>query len=207
MGEIKNILFLHKDSEKFKTQFCNHVSNENEKSKERELSQKVLNFYQKVYDNNAKSIKCDYFDYDFSGYGYIDNFGYYIVSYDGWGYYYVICYEEQTDKAFVNIVQSILTKKRDTYLQDNKKSIKKEYRERFNNKQCSQFAFEFEYDLDKWNKFYDGNIPDDLMQIYQRRIDFFNDYSIYSNNKMLEYDKSTNKIIEKNISKTRKLTK
>lgn len=165
--ELINKDYLHKDSKTFNNFFVERPKTANEIAKERLLNSKLLDFYNKVYDPEKEYIDITMFDLDLNSYGYIDNYGYYSVCYDSFGYYIAHNFEDDLDSIFVSLARSILAKKRNEYLYQNKKIVKKEFKEKHHNLKDFDIIYSSEYDLAKWNIYYDGNIPKEISYMYE----------------------------------------
>ncbi|MBR7042184.1 MAG: hypothetical protein IKI04_01655, partial [Bacilli bacterium] len=157
--------YLHNTSKTFNEFFIERPKTENEIEKNILLKGSVLSFYNKVYNANKAFVDIRMFDDDMHSYGYIDNYGYYVIRYDSFGYLVVHNHGEDISGAVIELIQSILTKKRMNELSKNKKDIKKEYRKHYKMKYFD-IIYHAKYDLDKWNTYFDGNIPERIINIY-----------------------------------------
>ncbi len=195
--EFENICIIHKDNPDLK-KYTTKDKREEELSKEKELSDLILNFYKKVYDKKAKSIDSNYFSFDFNSYGYNISDGYYAIYGGKYGYYEVVIFKDNIKEIFISIAESIIEKNSYYNVEENKKRIKSEYIDRFGNYDYIWKLYETEYTLDKWNKYYDGNIPQELIDKYINRIKI--------DNAVVSYNSNTLEInVDKEI-KIRKLT-
>lgn len=156
----------------------------------------ILKFYQKVFVKEQKIINRDIFDYDFFNYGYIDDYGYYTIHDGGNGYYIVLCCGEDINKAFINICKSIIDKNAKDEEKQNHREIKKIYKNRFGKKY--QELYFTNYALSKWNDFYDGNIPSEIIDIYLNELANNNIDSSYNTN---THELSVNKTLTKKLKK------
>ena len=194
--ELHNKDLFYKENDTFIKYFLRRIRNENELTREIQLSRMILKFYQKVFNKEQRIITRDIFDYDFFNYGYIDDYGYYTIHDGGNGYYTVICYGEDINKAFINACQSIIDKNAKEEEIKNHREIKKIYKNRFGRKY--QELYFTNYALSKWNDFYEGNIPNEIINNYLNEL---------ANNHIdSSYDKSTHELSVNNTF-TKKLQK
>lgn len=200
--ELKNKNLFHKDNELFKKYFIEKAKSKEETANTKKLSDLVLSFYQKIYDKDTKYVNYNMFDYDFCTYGYLENYGYYIINYDTHNYYFVAQYDEISE-AFVALIRIILNKKSQVYEQANRRNLKQDFKKRFPNVKYDKFFCQYEYELNKWSEYFDGNIPQELINKYNAAINYFN----ITDKLSLVYDPLTKKFIEKSGSLTRKLSK
>lgn len=197
--ELNNKFLLHKDNPIFIKYFCSHKRTEIEKSKVDELNNLLLELYRKMFDKNAESVSISFFPYEFSDYGYLENYGYYIVREDNWGYYLISNYGENINKILISLSNIIIDKKASISYKGDKKNIKKDMLERFNKTSDIEELFHIEYALKKWYKYFDGIINEEILNIYLNRLSHLN-----SDNITYEYDANNNQIISKQ-NKTKKL--
>ena len=169
ISELHNKDLFYRENDTFIKYFCRRIRNENELIREIQLSRMVLKFYQKVFSKEQKIINRDIFDYDFFNYGYIDDYGYYTIHDGGNGYYTVICYGEDINKAFINACQSIIDKNAKEEEIRNHREIRKIYKNRFGRKYKELYFIN--YALSKWNDFFDGNIPSEIINIYLNELE------------------------------------
>lgn len=200
IDELHNKDLFYKENDTFIKYFCQRIRTENELTREIQLSRMVRKFYQKVFNKEQNIINRDIFDYDFFNYGYIEDYGYYTINDGGNGYYTVTCYEEDINKAFINICQSIIDKNAKYEEKKNHREIKKIYKNRYGKSKNYQELFLTNYALAKWNEYYDGSIPEEIVDMYLNRL------NINENNK-LDYDLSNEELIVNQKAKTRKLKK
>ena len=187
INELESKDYLYSKSKTFNDYFVKREKTDNEIKKETIIIKLILDFYQKVYDKEMKELDNDIFDFDLCDFGYIDNYGYYVINYDNWGYYLVHCYGEDLLEIFSTLVRSVLNAKRRNYLCKNRKIIKNEYRNRFRHFKNYDVIFNAEYDLDKWNKYYNDEIPEEIINRYNDYVN--NNYYLSKVNNILEYDK------------------
>ena len=173
-------------------------------AKYEELDKKVLEFYQKTYKEGTTHLSYAMFDFDFYGFGYNINDGYYIVDYDTSNSFIMMSYGEDIEGAFIYLANKILDKNRMEYERENRKSIKKDYNTRFSKVKYYDRLLKAEYDLTRWNKYYEGNVPEELIELYLKYIN--NTYGLYEANGYFEYE--NNAIVYKDYQpKTRSLSK
>ena len=169
-----------------------------------EFNNRVLEFYRKVFDKNAKELNLLMFDYNFLGAGYDSEKGYYIVFNGLYRYYEVVLYGDNAEAAFLCVVDNIIERKSQKNLFDNKKSILAQYHRRFAGTGITNVLpiYHIEYVLDKFDKYYDGNIPKDIVDKYLNGIRF--DGMVVA-----EYDEQNKKIllVEKEEDKRRQRLK
>ena len=182
--------------------YLNRVKSPNELAKEQELNAKVLDFYKKVYNQNAQKLSITNFDFDLHSYGYIDNSGYYLIIYDSFNYYLVSHYGDNVDEIFTDIVKNIINKKYRIIDFQNHHIIKKEGHRRFPKIRNSESIIYIEYILNQWHKFYDGKIPERIMKRYKN---YINSKKITTDS--IEYDIDSKRITYRRNIKKRKLVK
>ena len=142
-------------------------ASENELAKENELTQLLLAFYQKTFDENAKAITHEMFDPNFKTYIYVDGCGYYAIKY---GHKYDTKHYPSLNEAFINIAEIMLHKKSADYERKNHKELKRDFKKRFENQKYIFLIAEYEYELSKWNKYFDGNIPEEVIDGYDKGV-------------------------------------
>ena len=204
ISELENKNLLHKDSKTFNKYFCREEKTPNEIEKQKELSRLVLDFYNKVFNKNIKNICHDLFDYDFGTYDYLDNYGYYVITYDYHNYYYIEHYDDIYG-AFVSVARKILTKKSRVYEMKNHKSLKKDFKNRFGDMMYNCFVPMYEYELSKWAIYFDGNIPEEIINRYCEIINHNGD--MLTDKKYVKYDVTNQKFILAPKSKTKEKRK
>ena len=160
---------------------------EEENQKYDALASKVLDFYQKVYDTERQHLSYAMFDYEFYGFGYNKNDGYYVVDYDSSNSFVLLSFGESLDDAFLFLANKILDKKRIEYEQEHKRELRKEYKERFKALKAFDRLSKAEYDLNMWNKYFDNNVPDNIINYYLSYVN--NTYGLYESNGYFEYNK------------------
>ncbi len=196
--EFEDITFYNKDSELLK-KYANNNKNDFEKNKEKVLNELILNFYRKVFNNKIENISLDNFTFDFYGYGYNMSDGYYIV-YDGnFRCYKVIAFKDNINSVFIKIIEDIIKRKSYDNIYNNKNKICDEYKKRFSNSNELWQIYEAEYAIDIFDKYYDGNIPEDIIDRCLNRI--------FIENAIISYDKDNKQIIIDRKIKRRKLIK
>ena len=168
---LHNRDLFYKENDLFKKYFLQRIRNENELLKELALSKMFLNFYQKVFNPNQKQVAYGMFDFDFFGYGYIDDYGYYTIHDGNNGYYVVTCYDDNINKAFINVAQSCIDRNAKFEEIQNRKEIKKMYKNRFGCLKNYRELYYINYALIKWNDFYDGKIPNEIVEAYLCQLD------------------------------------
>ena len=193
----QNIYIIHKSDKLLSQYLYRQNKTQKEKEKESQLNKKILEFYQKAYNQQAKNITIDIFNYDLFDYGYKENAGYYAV-YDGtFGYFDIIVFGDNVSRAFRNLGKNIIDRKSEDNINKNAKTIKKEYKNRFSHTNKYLKLYYLEYALRKWDQYYDGNIPQEILDEYLDDIDKIT----------LSYDQSTKEIkVYKKINKKNKIS-
>jgi hypothetical protein len=200
--ELANKDLFHKNSEVFNKYFCKNKT-EKEIEKERQLSELVLSFYQKVYNKETKKVNYCLFDYDFCSYGYLEEYGYYTIDYDIHNYYRVMHYED-IHSAFIAIARKIMNKKGMQEIEQNRKQIKTDLKKRFGNKSATQL-WQYEYELNKWQQYFDNEIPQELIDMYTQYVN--DSYYATTERMTYTYNKESKQLISKPKILTRKLIK
>ena len=140
------------------------IRTKNERNKEILMYSKIIDFTTKVYPDILKDIPKGLFNY-YEIFGYLDNYGYYVISnIPGDRGPFSIDYGTDIDEAFMRII--------DEYIIRN-------FKEESNNNNLENFFQEeseerwvayYNYYLDKWKKYYDGIIPERIIEFYQDKI-------------------------------------
>ena len=156
LGDIMNKRFekihlIRKNSLELK-KYSNDNKTEMELIKERELTDKVLDFYKKTIDKDANGVDKFCFTFDFLGAGYNQEDGYYIVYNGNFGCYKVLLFNDNIDLIFINLCDDIIRKQSMDNLYYNKNSINKSYSERFGDIVDTWLIYQVEFILDKWDK-------------------------------------------------------
>ena len=161
--ELKDKKLLFQDDELFKKYFSERKETEVEKSKYEELSSMIGNFYKKVYgDDNYK-----YFLIDYLSIGYLEDYGYYATTDADRGYRNIINLGEKLEDAFVNLVGDALFTYAIVFEWTNRRELVRDYISRFGNTEYNQSLSFAEYALNQWSKYYDGNIPNNIIKLYE----------------------------------------
>ena len=186
-----------------------------EMQKEIELYKMFKEFNKKVHDDEE-----DIFSYD-EWFEYLENFGYYILvdGDPGKCLPYLDSYGLEKEKAFISIINNYLSMNAIRYELDNRKKLSNDFQERFGiygfnilDKKFNSLEFFdnyftclyfLEYNIDKWDKYYDGNIPVDMIKYYEE--DLNNNWWSKEKNLTWEYDSNTKKFNCKRNIKVRKL--
>lgn len=165
--ELANRDLFHKDSEVLKKYFINKERTATEIEKIDQLSKLVVSFYQKVYDSKTHNVNYSMFDFDFRTYGYLEDYGYYIIDYDMKNYYFIQHLEDIHD-AFIAVARRIMYKKYEEHVHVNHKEIKKNLKTRSNDIKSFSAIYQYEYELSKWSKYFDGEVPQALIDMYNK---------------------------------------
>lgn len=191
--EFKDIIVVRGKSPELKRYSRTTMNKE-----EVELNNRVLEFYRKVFDKDTKGLNLFMFGFNFLGAGYDPEKGYYIIYDSSYGYHEVVLYGDNVEAAFVSIIGNIVEKKSQKNLFDNKDSILDEYSQRFAGVTNVWPMYHVEYVLDKLSKYYDGNIPTEIVDKYLRSIK-------YDGMMVAKYDEQNKKIllVEKEEDKRR----
>lgn len=171
IAELENQSEFYYTDELFKKYFLERKLTENEQQKKEELFQLINNFINKVY-----SEELSFQEFISTGYvsvSYLNDFGYYIVSDRDRGHYEVINYGEDTFIAFQKIITEFLFSHSFNYEMNNREQLKHDYKIRFNKEynQCLSFT---EYCLNKWNIYFDNNIPNEIINYYEKYLNSVN---------------------------------
>lgn len=204
MVDLKNMYLINNDSKQFHDIFDRTKKTESEASKEKILFNMLLDFYQKLYDKRIENITLDLFDFDVVTIGYLDKFGYYMAMYDVNGYYALYAYGENINNAFFDIAGSILTREFNLYEKKNHKAIKSDYKTRFAGLKYDKYLVQIEYEISKWNMYYDGNLPDEFINIYKNYLDFIFNLKTTGS---FTFDENQKRIVYKYNTKVKKLIK
>ena len=199
-NNLANVKVFHEDSPQFIKYFREHQRNAHEEKKVKELSSLILSFYQKVFTEKTTAIKPSQFFFDVANCGYLedDNCGYYTIHENDWHKYVVISYGEDIDGVFLDVANEIINLKADNKLYKHRKEINNSLKKRFKNINNYEDIFYAEYALNKWDKYFDGNIPKRIIAYYEFMLNMYNN--------SFKYDPLKKEIVIKHAKK-RKLTK
>ncbi len=201
INELKNANFFHKDDVVFKKYFNKDQRSENEKKKIKELTALLVDFYQVIYDKEIDYISLAMFNNDFRTYGYLDNYGYYTVSYNDKNYYSVEHYDD-IYSAFVAIIRQILNKKSKNFEKKYHDELKHQFKNRFGKIKYIPTLAQYEYELAKWARYFKNNIPENIINMYNESINNMYEVRIYD--MQLSYDSESKKFISVAKQKTKK---
>ena len=141
--------------------FKKSLSN-NEIEKYNELYTMISDFYKKVYNQV-------YRDNYYGGFmGYLDNYGYYEITDADRGDYNLSFLGEDVYNAALYIIDNIISLYGVRYEEDNQ--FKENYPNRFSDPNLEVFnnaLYNSEYILSKWYKYFDGNIPSNIIKKYE----------------------------------------
>lgn len=160
--ETKNI--FHTTEKEFKKYFDKTKSN-HEKNKEQLLLNLLNDFFSKVYKESQSFIEKDY-----PYIGYTEHYGYYALTKTGHNLFTLVegfpC--QNIDDAFYLIIEDYLWSHGIDFEYNNREKLKKDYNKRFHNSNYNDVMYFCEYALDKWNKFYGKNIPENIINYYEK---------------------------------------
>ena len=168
--------------------FWNKNYNAKEQEKIDKLEALIKNFQQKVFPQEKSIIP--------SGtvaHGYLENYGYYIITDADRGYYDVYNYGLDLDIAFKSMITDILFSWAINHEFNNRPNLKIDFYNRFSTffdntyEPCFYFA---EYCLEKWQIYYDGVVPADIINYYEN---YLNSLEI-KKNVVWRYDEDTQKL-------------
>ena len=148
--------------EEFKNIQRERTEVEEEKLKSLRLLLKI--FWRKVYPN----LEYDVFLKGYSNIGYFENLGFYAVVDVGSDDISIYTYGTNLNEVFEIILKSVLFEYSMDYENKNRKDLQKDFETRFKGIKYSQGLYVVEYALDMWNKFYEGNIPDSIIEHYEK---------------------------------------
>lgn len=161
--DLKEKKRLFQGDELFRKYFSKRKETEVEKSKYEELSNMISKFYKKVSgDDNYKDFLIYYLSI-----GYLEDYGYYATTDADRGDRNIIYLGEKLEDAFVNFVIDALFSYAVDFECTNRENLKKDYLNRFGNMEYNQCLYFAEYALNQWSKYYDSNIPNNIIRIYE----------------------------------------
>lgn len=146
----------------FKKYFSERKQSKMEKKKLKEFKMLIKDFCKKVYgDDNYNSFLINY-----ASIGYLEDYGYYTITDADRGYCDVFNFGENINEAFKNIIIDVLFNHSINYEFENREILEQDFIKRFDIEYfgCLYFA---ENSLKHWNKYYDGNIPDNIINYYE----------------------------------------
>lgn len=175
--ELENITLLPSNSPLLTKYFFKRKKNRKTILKEELMKRKLITFYHKVYHE----------DNYYQPFNYLDNYGYYRLKPLKQGkYYHVYNYGENINKAFIELIKDDLWGESNAYESDYHGSL----------------VQRIEYILDKWDKYYNGKLPEEIISYYENYLN--NNQWTKDQNVIWTYDKETKKITCQKIQ-TKKL--
>ncbi len=199
--EEKNLFFQNDPT--FLKYFDDKKKSKKEKKKFEELTVLLQEFGNKVYKGKA----CDeaILPPEYRSVGYLDHYGYYVITDADRGYRNVTALGEDTKEAFQNLIIDIL------FTHSIKEEVKKRpqlqqnYTKRFKGREYFGCLYYAENALDQWNKYYKGKIPKKIITYYE---DYLN--SIWwteENDIVWDFQPSTKQFDIKKPEKKKKIEK
>lgn len=152
------------NDELFQKYFFFHVPNELEKNKVEELKKLLKDFYNKAYE--TKGDLKEFIPYAYS-IGYLEKYGYYTMVDGDRGIYEVTSLGKNLNPAFKFIMTELLTTDSTYYETENRQTLKKEFSSRFGDIEYFHCLYFAEYCMEKLNKYYEGNIPEEIVRYYE----------------------------------------
>ena len=193
----------------YKKYFCNKEKTELEKNKELELYSMVCNFFKKIYNFSPKEVEKLSDPYYISFGAYLDDYGFYTQTYQDRGYHNIECYGTDINIAFLRTVDELLF----DLLLINQNSDCKQNIGKFTNlftsiskadiKTFGGYLSQEGWIIDKWNKYYEGEIPEYIVSYYEENINDF--IWRYDGNIKCKYNNETKKFDINKKGKVRKL--
>ena len=168
--------------------FWNKKYNVKEQEEFDKLKALLINFQQKAFPQEKSIIPSGIVTY-----GYLENFGYYVIENSDRGHYTVCNYGLDLDIAFKSIIKDILFSWAIDYEFDNRANLKIDFYNRFSTffdatyEPCFYFA---EYCLEKWQIYYEGIVPTDIINYYEN---YLNSLEI-KKNVIWRYDEKIQKL-------------
>ena len=156
--ENHNLSFFQDDPLYLKY-FRNRKFNKNELKKTKKLYKKIDKFCEKtdVYYIYGLDL------------GYMDDFGYYQITDADRGNYDVWHLGENENEVFIKIINDILFSVFNSIEVHNRKVVEEEYHKRFGDIEYDWLLFPREMALYKWKEYYDGNLPEELIKMYEEK--------------------------------------
>jgi len=145
---------------------------------------KIAEFYKKI---DAKLV----IPAGYISFGYKKDIGYYVIYDCDRGFMEFInglpC--SDLEKAFMITIRDLLNYESFHYEFENREKLKKEYFKRKNGIEYNELLLAYEYILNKFDKYYDGDIPDELIKEYEDHLN-----NLYLDNRNYKYNKKTKQI-------------
>lgn len=178
--------YFQNDKE-YLTLFRDKKYNAKEQEELNKLKALFKNFHQKVFPSEKGIIP--------SGtvaHGYLENFGYYVITNADRGNYDVFNYGLDLDIAFKSIISDILFSWAINFEFANRQELEVDFSNRFSTffdtyEPCFYFA---EYSLEKWKIYYDDMVPIDIINYYEN---YLNSLKL-KDNMIWRYDEDTKKL-------------
>ena len=124
----------------------------------------INGFYQKVYgDDNYNAFLIYYLSI-----GYLEDYGYYATTDADRGCKNIINLGEKVDDAFVSFINDSLFSYAVDFECTNRDKLKKDFANRFGDMEYFHCLYYAEYELNQWSKYYDGNIPNNIIEEYEK---------------------------------------
>jgi len=161
--ENSNCSFFQKDP-LFRKYFMDREKTENEESKEDEIYYLISGFCKKVF-GNAYNIYMPDIEY-------LDDFGFYELVEADRGNFDVYNYGEDINEVFERSIIKLLFQLYSNKEVHNRKRIEEEYHQRFGDIEYDWLLYPREEALNAWKVYYDGNIPDRLVDLYEKKLNY-----------------------------------
>ena len=165
-------MFRFRENEELYKKIFSKDRNNNEIVKSQKFNDDLLLFFEKIYNIKENNI-FNILPFGFVSLGYIEEIGYYVVIADERGNYEYLegfpC--PALDKSFYLLINNLLQH----YIQH--------YSEKY-----QTLESRYEYILDKWDKYFDGNISEKIIEEYENKLN-----SLELNNKSYKYNKEIKK--------------
>ena len=136
----------------------------------------IRDFTQKVYDENT-----NVFTYNKCRLGYLQDYGYYLLANGDRGFYYIENFGLDENLAFKNIIIELLLGLAIDYEMYNRTTLYEDFAQRFAflNIEYGSDIYFAEYCLRMLNKYYDNNIPQDIICYFENYLNaHYNSQSI-----------------------------
>ena len=141
----------------FEKYFGERKLNEYEEEKVKEVYDKINSFLEKENITNHNYVTISY----------LEDFGYYGKSYSDRGHFDIVPLGEDSNEAFIYTIDDILFVLYHNVELYNRREIQEEFYKKFGDIEYDSTLFPNERSLLKWKDYYDGNLPQRIIDYYE----------------------------------------
>ena len=179
-------------------QSINRKRTEGEEEELKKLRLMLKKFWQKVYPN----LEYEFFLSGYSNIGYFENIGFYVEVDASSDDKIINTYGNDLEGAFVSIIKAVLLEYSMDYENKNRKELQTNFETRFKGIKYAQGLYFAEYALEKWNQYYEDNIPDLIIEHYEN---YLNTCFKRGDDMVWSYNREENKFVYKEKDKVKEM--